>query len=68
MGCPCRCVERDGAGRCRRVQLAVEGGRDAEIDHGAGDGQLLWYGLLLTGALLPVSATVTRIWLTLAVR
>ncbi len=59
MGCPCRCVERDGAGCCRRVQLAVEGGRDAEIDHGAGDGRLLRYELLLTGMLQPVSAAMT---------
>lgn len=31
-GCQCRCVHRDGTGRRRRVHLAVEGGRDAEID------------------------------------
>lgn len=58
-------VDGDGAGRRGRVELAVECGRDAEIEHRAGDGRTF----VLTAALQPLTAAValTAVRLTLTV-
>lgn len=62
-------ADRDGTGSRCRVQLAVDGGRDAEVDQRAGDRRLLMYRLLLAGAFYPVTTaeTLAWVWLTLAV-